>query len=261
VGGSVRHKASPNGNASVPAWRFGAHCGGYEGEERVSSRVVPRHAQPPAAGRWAGRIAGYGSALRSLTQHMVRGQPARCDPLLEPVAITEHCVIGDQIRVPAAWCDMGCGRQFADPAALGEADNRARALAAGAGHPGRSCLPRSRVTAMGGQHPNEQLHRSDGKEPGGAVDVAACVLVRHTGHQRGRNPGSVAMADTADTWLPQQRPSREEASPFSSRGRPFLSYGEYRPAPIGQPAWGVTGSRAVAFRGGDDLHRYERGLA
>jgi hypothetical protein len=60
--------------------------------------------------------------------------PAHRDPLVHPVAITEHCVIGDQIRVPAAWCDMaGCGSRFADPAALGEADNRARALAAGWG--------------------------------------------------------------------------------------------------------------------------------
>ena len=54
------------------------------------------------------------------------------DPLVHPVAITEHCIIGDQIRVPAAWCEMaGCRSRFADPAALGETDNRARALAAG----------------------------------------------------------------------------------------------------------------------------------
>ena len=58
--------------------------------------------------------------------------PARRDPLVHPVAITEHCVIGDQIRVPAAWCDMtGCRARFAHPAALGEADNRTRALASG----------------------------------------------------------------------------------------------------------------------------------
>jgi hypothetical protein len=39
---------------------------------------------------------------------------------------------GDRIRVPAAWCAMaGCEAAFADPAALGEADNRARAVAAG----------------------------------------------------------------------------------------------------------------------------------
>jgi hypothetical protein len=54
------------------------------------------------------------------------------DPLVDPVPITGHCVIGDQIRLPAAWCDIaGCVAGFADPAALGEADNRARALAAG----------------------------------------------------------------------------------------------------------------------------------
>ena len=57
---------------------------------------------------------------------------ARFDPLTHPVAITAPCVIGDQIRVPAAWCAMaGCEAAFADPAALGEADNRARAVAAG----------------------------------------------------------------------------------------------------------------------------------
>lgn len=57
---------------------------------------------------------------------------ARFDPLVDPVAITGGCVIGDRIRVPAAWCAMaGCGAAFKDPAALGETDNRARAFAAG----------------------------------------------------------------------------------------------------------------------------------
>jgi hypothetical protein len=97
----------------------------------VSTRMMPRHARSLAVGRWAARIADHGSVPSPLNDHAVLRQPSRRDPLLEPVAITEHCYIGDQIRVPAAWCDMGCGRQFADPAALGEADNRARALAAG----------------------------------------------------------------------------------------------------------------------------------
>ena len=74
------------------------------------------------------------AAVRALADGV--GQPsrfaARFDPLIHPVAITARCVIGDQIRVPAAWCAMaGCGAAFADPAALGEADNRARAVAAG----------------------------------------------------------------------------------------------------------------------------------
>jgi hypothetical protein len=93
--------------------------------------MVPRHARPRAVGRWAGRIGDRGSVPPRPAGHVAPGRPAVRDPLAEPVAITEHCVIGDQIRVPAAWCDRGCGRQFADPAALGEADNRARAVAAG----------------------------------------------------------------------------------------------------------------------------------
>ncbi len=45
---------------------------------------------------------------------------------------TMPAVIGDQIRRPILWCQMGsCIAWHADPAALGEADNRARAAAAG----------------------------------------------------------------------------------------------------------------------------------
>jgi hypothetical protein len=41
-------------------------------------------------------------------------------------------VIGDQLRMPVMWCEMGsCVSWHADPAALGEADTRARAIAAG----------------------------------------------------------------------------------------------------------------------------------
>jgi hypothetical protein len=99
----------------------------------VSSGSFPRHARRSGVARRAGRLAEF-RALRLRPdgdrEHL---QPlVRFDPLIDPVAITEHCVIGDQMRVPAAWCDMaGCGAGFADPAALGEADNRARAVAAG----------------------------------------------------------------------------------------------------------------------------------
>src|SRR5262249_57181640 len=85
----------------------------------------------PAAGCGAGRMAPRGPPVLTADRQALQ-LPARRDPLVHPVAITEHCVIGDQIRVPAAWCDMaGCRSRFADPAALGETDNRARALAAG----------------------------------------------------------------------------------------------------------------------------------
>jgi len=46
--------------------------------------------------------------------------------------MTERAVIGDQLRMPIMWCEMGsCISWHADPAALGEADTRARAIGAG----------------------------------------------------------------------------------------------------------------------------------
>jgi len=49
-----------------------------------------------------------------------------------PAGAAVRAVIGDQLRVPVMWCEMGsCVSWHADPAALGEADTRARAIAAG----------------------------------------------------------------------------------------------------------------------------------
>jgi hypothetical protein len=45
---------------------------------------------------------------------------------------TGRSLIGDQLRIPVLWCELGsCITWYADRAALGEADTRARALAAG----------------------------------------------------------------------------------------------------------------------------------
>jgi len=99
----------------------------------VTSGSSPRHARRSGVARRAGRIAEP-APVRVLADGDRDGaqRAARFDPLSHPVAITGHCVIGDQIRVPGAWCAMaGCQAPFADPAALGEADNRARAVAAG----------------------------------------------------------------------------------------------------------------------------------
>ncbi len=52
--------------------------------------------------------------------------------ILAGVEITERAAIGDQLRTPIAWCEMGsCISHHADPAGLGEADIRARAIRAG----------------------------------------------------------------------------------------------------------------------------------
>lgn len=50
----------------------------------------------------------------------------------DSAAITERAAIGDELRIPIAWCDMdACISHYEHPAALGEADIRARAIAAG----------------------------------------------------------------------------------------------------------------------------------
>ena len=49
-----------------------------------------------------------------------------------PAGAPVRAVIGDQLRMPVMWCEMGwCISWHADPAALGEADTRARAIEAG----------------------------------------------------------------------------------------------------------------------------------
>ena len=49
-----------------------------------------------------------------------------------PAAPPMRAVIGDELRMPIMWCEMGsCISWHADPSALGEADNRARAIQAG----------------------------------------------------------------------------------------------------------------------------------
>jgi hypothetical protein len=59
---------------------------------------------------------------RTLARTYVRGR----------AQITERAVIGDELRMPIMWCEMGsCISWHSDPAALGEADIRTRAIAAG----------------------------------------------------------------------------------------------------------------------------------
>ena len=69
-----------------------------------------------------------------------------------PAVVTERAVIGDQLRIPNMWCEMGsCISRHADPAALGEADIRARAIRAGwrVDALGRLACPQCQQTAPG----------------------------------------------------------------------------------------------------------------
>lgn len=61
-----------------------------------------------------------------------RGKAPGADALTGPGPITERAVIGDLLRELAAWCQIGgCIARHTDAAALGEADIRNKAVAAG----------------------------------------------------------------------------------------------------------------------------------
>jgi hypothetical protein len=69
-----------------------------------------------------------------------------------PAGAAVRAVIGDQLRMPVMWCEMGsCVSWHADPAALGEADTRARAIGAGwrIDALGRLACPRCQQTDPG----------------------------------------------------------------------------------------------------------------
>lgn len=102
----------------------------------MTAKAIPRHARTVGRQHWVSR-AGWLAGARApcISQSGSAGGQVRADPLAGPVAITERAVLGDRIRRPAAWCEMpACISRYEDPAALGEADIRARALAAGWRH-------------------------------------------------------------------------------------------------------------------------------
>jgi hypothetical protein len=213
------------------------------GRGGVGAGTVARHALPQGTGRWAARMVALGLVRPAAAAQPPR-PPRRHDPLFQPVAVTEHCVIGDQIRVPAAWCDMaGCAVRFADPAALGEADNRARALVAGwcADPVGRlvcpACQQRDGVTEprrMPGHGADDDRDPTPAATaPGRGRDVSASVRLamtrwRSTGstvgpgrHRRAQSRHLLAvLASDLSSWDAQQPYGFSPVSTPSSRRRP-----------------------------------------
>jgi hypothetical protein len=108
------------------------------GETGVTAKTIPRHARTLERRRWVsrpgeGRLAGWRAS--GVSQPGLADGRGGADPLAGPVAVTGRAVLGDRIRRPTAWCEMAaCISRYEDPAALGEADIRARALAAGWRH-------------------------------------------------------------------------------------------------------------------------------
>ena len=163
----------------------------------MGQATLPRHARPMAAERWTGRLVHRGLP-RSPADAGAPRPLARRDPLAGPVAITEHCVIGDQIRFPAASCDMAdCEARFADLGALGEADNRARALGAGwrADAFGRLLCPacHQRNDAAWTRAPDREPDAAASPAPAGASPGFRAGVSRGARAMLARLPGAVPL--------------------------------------------------------------------
>jgi hypothetical protein len=101
------HRLRPEPSAAAPNWPI-SQVEIFAAEARARAQA---RADVQASAR-----------TRTIARADVRGR----------VPITERAVIGDELRMPVMWCEMGsCISWHSDPAALGEADIRARAIAAG----------------------------------------------------------------------------------------------------------------------------------
>jgi hypothetical protein len=92
----------------------------------------PGYAVPPGYGR-AGPADGR-ARPQALAGPVAPAAPAPAAAAAPagPAGAAARAVIGDQLRLPVMWCEMGsCISSHSDPAALGEADTRARAIEAG----------------------------------------------------------------------------------------------------------------------------------
>jgi hypothetical protein len=206
----------------------------------VTAKTIPRHARTVGRQRWvpgprAGRPAG--GRAPCISQPGPAGGRVRADPLAGPVAITERAVLGDRIRRPTAWCEMAaCISRYEDPAALGEADIRARALAAGWRHDAVG-----RLVCRYCQQRNPALWPACPLAP--HEDTAARGPGRDTGHARaGRISAvwSVLSAWCQGLWSSQDRGRWPRLLAALAAGR----NGWNTPPP--GPATGVPGRRAGA---------------
>ena len=122
-------RAEPAGHARPVAAGPGyAVPAGYGHAVPADSGARPEALAAPAA---PARIAASVGPARTAAPAVPARPAARAAPA-GPAGAAVRAVIGDQLRLPVMWCEMGsCASWHADPAALGEADARARAIDAG----------------------------------------------------------------------------------------------------------------------------------
>ncbi len=108
--------------------------------------------------------------------------------------MTGRAVIGDQLRMPIMWCEMGsCISWHADRAALGEADARARAISAD-----------WRVDALG----RLACPRCQQTDPGFWATGPVVPWDRYTAIARVARATAVPSGGTAGAWISSRDPGR-----------------------------------------------------
>jgi hypothetical protein len=87
----------------------------------------------PSGGKASDGGPGDGEGTRKIAAPALpAGRPPASASRASRPDTTGRALIGDQLRIPIVWCEIApCISHHTDPAALGEADNRARALSAG----------------------------------------------------------------------------------------------------------------------------------
>ena len=99
----------------------------HGGDPRLQATAAPEATAAPTATA-APEAMGAPTAM---AEPEATAEPARAEAPAQ-AAGTMRAVIGDELRMPIMWCEMGsCISWCADPSALGEADARARAISVG----------------------------------------------------------------------------------------------------------------------------------
>ena len=118
-------------------WLAGLRDDGEEPDGRQAGPAGTRGSQPePSAAsalNWpVSPVEIYAAKARAHAEARARAEATVRARARDRAQITARAVIGDQLRMPIMWCEMGsCISWHTDPAALGEADIRARVIAAG----------------------------------------------------------------------------------------------------------------------------------
>jgi hypothetical protein len=144
----------------------------------------------------------------------------------EGAAIAERAPIGDELRIPIAWCDMdACISYYAHPEALGEADIRARAIAAGwrVDAVGRLACPQCQQSVPWFWTTQPVVPWDRGRAVTAAARLAAAVRAEATGGAGGRTePGTIPAAESPPAPWPAERrdPEGSRGSDQAAGGRP-----------------------------------------